>query len=41
MHSKYDEVPDPYYGGKSGFEEVFRLIYDACEAINRNLSSEI
>lgn len=41
MNLKYDEVPDPYYGGKSGFEEVFRLIYKACEVINSNLSSEI
>ena len=32
-----DEVPDPYYGGDDGFEEVYRLIFEACEAINRRL----
>ncbi|MCX8081479.1 MAG: low molecular weight phosphotyrosine protein phosphatase [Bacteroidia bacterium] len=27
------EVPDPYYGGPEGFEEVFDLVYGACERI--------
>lgn len=27
------DVPDPYYGGLDGFEQVFRLINDGCEAI--------
>jgi protein-tyrosine phosphatase len=27
------EVPDPYYGGEQGFEEVFQLVYKACEQI--------
>jgi protein-tyrosine phosphatase len=27
------EVPDPYYGGKDGFEKVFRLIDEACEKL--------
>ncbi|MGR6873728.1 low molecular weight protein-tyrosine-phosphatase [Pseudomonas sp. HK3] len=26
-----DEVPDPYYGGNSGFEWVLDLLEDACE----------
>jgi protein-tyrosine phosphatase len=26
-------VPDPYYGGEQGFEEVFQLIKKACEKI--------
>lgn len=25
-----DEVPDPYYGGDSGFEHVFDMLTDAC-----------
>lgn len=25
------EVPDPYYGGQSGFEEVFDIAYRCCE----------
>jgi protein-tyrosine phosphatase len=27
------DVPDPYYGGDDGFEEVFGLIDSACEAL--------
>lgn len=27
------EVPDPYYGGKGGFANVFQLIDEACEQI--------
>jgi len=34
------EVPDPYYGGKKGFEEVFHLINLACEAICQNLEHQ-
>jgi protein-tyrosine phosphatase len=26
-------VPDPYYGAEKGFEEVFQLVYKACEKI--------
>lgn len=27
------EVPDPYYGGPQGFENVYQLVLEACEAI--------
>ncbi|KAK9823202.1 hypothetical protein WJX72_001079 [[Myrmecia] bisecta] len=27
------EVPDPYYGGKAGFERVLDLLEDACEGL--------
>lgn len=30
---QFSEVPDPYYGGKDGFELVFKLLDDACERI--------
>lgn len=30
------EVPDPYFGGDQGFENVFQLIDEACEAIVKN-----
>ena len=26
-------VPDPYYGGKDGFEHIFKLLHSACEKI--------
>ncbi|MBA3664287.1 MAG: low molecular weight phosphotyrosine protein phosphatase [Bacteroidetes bacterium] len=28
---KYLEVPDPYYGSEQHFEEVFQLVYKACD----------
>ena len=27
------EVPDPYFGGEQGFEDVFNLVYKACQNI--------
>lgn len=27
------EVPDPYYGGEQGFEDVFQMVWAACEKI--------
>jgi protein-tyrosine phosphatase len=30
-------VPDPYYGGDEGFEQVFQLIYKACSVIAEDL----
>ncbi len=32
-----DEVPDPYYGGESGFEYVIDLLEDACEGLFETL----
>ncbi len=31
------EVPDPYYGGVSGFEKVYHMIDEACESIARKI----
>ena len=28
-----DEVPDPYYGGEDGFEQVLDLVEQACDAL--------
>lgn len=30
---KNKEVPDPYYGGDKGFDNVFHMLDEACEAI--------
>lgn len=27
------EVPDPYYGGEQGFEDVYQMIHEACSAL--------
>ena len=31
-------VPDPYYGNEKDFEEVFQLIYKACDKITDDLT---
>ena len=31
--SEFDEVPDPYYGGESGFERVFDMVQQASEGL--------
>jgi protein-tyrosine phosphatase len=30
------EVPDPYYGDETHFEEVFQLVYKACDNLRMN-----
>ncbi|MCK4569936.1 MAG: low molecular weight phosphotyrosine protein phosphatase [Bacteroidales bacterium] len=32
-----DEVPDPYYGGPSGFDKVFDMMDRACDRIVKDL----
>ena len=34
---KNHEVPDPYYGGDNGFENVYQLLDEACNNIAKNL----
>lgn len=34
------EVPDPYYGGEQGFENVFQLLDEACDQIANNVIHE-
>lgn len=34
------EVPDPYYGGQSGFEEVFTIAYRCCENLIKQLENK-
>lgn len=31
-------VPDPYYGGKQGFENVYAMLNEACDSIVKKLS---
>tara|TARA_B100000780_G_scaffold63054_1_gene41003 strand:- start:17544 stop:17993 length:450 start_codon:yes stop_codon:yes gene_type:complete len=30
---KYQSIPDPYYGGKKGFEDIFDLLEKSCNQI--------
>ena len=34
------DVPDPYYGGLKGFEEVYQLLDKACEKLSLELLSK-
>ena len=36
-----DEVADPYYGGKQGFETVLDHIESACDGVLRYLQAEL
>ena len=35
------EVPDPYYGGAEGFNDVIDLLLDACEGLLTQVRTEI
>ena len=37
--SAVEEVPDPYYGGEEGFEQVFDLIEEASQGLLRHIQS--
>lgn len=34
-------IPDPYYGGASGFDQVLDLVEDACEGLLRHVQGQI
>ncbi|WP_151675271.1 low molecular weight protein-tyrosine-phosphatase [Patiriisocius marinus] len=34
------DVPDPYYGGDQGFDNVFAMLKDACEIIVSTINKE-
>lgn len=33
------EVPDPYYGGDSGFDHVFQMLNEACDIIKQKIEN--
>lgn len=33
-------VPDPWYGGKDGFEKVFRMLDEACDQLARDIAQD-
>ena len=37
----FESVPDPYYGGDQGFQDVYDLLDHACEKIKNNIDKEI
>ena len=38
--SKDLSVPDPYYGGAQGFEDVYQMLSEACNAFIKTLENE-
>ncbi|WP_340063425.1 low molecular weight protein-tyrosine-phosphatase [Ascidiimonas aurantiaca] len=34
------DVPDPYYGGEKGFQNVFKMLDEACETLAGNLKNK-
>lgn len=36
-----EEVPDPYYGGATGFDHVLDLVEDACKFLLREMSARL
>ncbi len=41
LDSGLKNVPDPYYGGDSGFEDVFQLLNQACDRIYNKVLKNI
>ena len=37
---KASTVPDPYYGGSQGFEDVLDLLDDACEGLLQHIQRQ-
>ena len=33
----YQSVPDPYYGGENGFQDIYNMIDKACDKIIQNI----
>jgi len=40
QYSSHDDIPDPYYGGSSGFELVLDLLEDACEGLLQSIKKD-
>lgn len=41
QHHDSPTVPDPYYGGDAGFEQVLDLVEDACDGLIRHLQQRL
>ncbi len=40
-NGKYSEVPDPYYGGPEGFENVLDILEESCEGLLEEIKKRI
>lgn len=36
-----EDVPDPYYGGNEGFEQVFQIVHRTCPEILKYITTEL
>ncbi len=39
-HHLEREVPDPYYGGDEGFDKVYHMLMEACEALLEDVRAQ-
>ena len=39
--ARLEDVPDPYYGGEQGFEQVLDLLEDACSGLIEEIKPQI
>lgn len=37
---KTEDVPDPYYGGKEGFQNVFDMVHSSCRGLLSHIKQE-
>jgi len=40
-HHTLKEVPDPYYGGADGFDQVIDLLQDACAGLFDHVTQQL
>jgi protein-tyrosine phosphatase len=41
ISGKYSEVPDPYYGGPEGFENVLDILEDSCNGLLEEIKAKL
>jgi len=40
LSTRGNDVPDPYFGGESGFEFVYQMIDEVCDAIAKKINDD-
>lgn len=40
-NGRYHEVPDPYYGGPEGFENVLDILEDSCKGLLEKIKNDL
>ena len=40
LEADHDDVPDPYYGGPSGFDDVYQMVLRSCRELLRHIEAD-